>query len=79
MVNLSTELSRIDRQTLNRIATTLNNYQSRSVSSDKIVKRVSELVQQGRDERRLFVQRAAKETYEINEAIKEADLNQTWG
>lgn len=79
MVNLSTELSRIDRQTLNRIATTLNDYQSRSVSSDKIVKRVSELVQQGRDERRLFVQRAAKGTYEINDAIQEADLNQTWG
>lgn len=79
MVNLSIELSRVDRQTLNRIATTLNDYQSRSVDSDKIVRRMNELIQQGKDERKLLIQRAAKGTYEINDAIQEADLNQTWG
>lgn len=78
-MNLNYNLASIDRKTLDRIATVVNDYHSRAVSSDTTVKRVSEIVQQGKDERKLFVQRAAKKSYRINEAIQEADLNETWG
>lgn len=78
-MNLDYGLGSIDRKTLDRIASVVNDYHSRAVSSDTTVKRVSEIVQQGKDERRLFIQRAAKESYDINEAIQEADLNETWG
>lgn len=78
-MELNYNLASIDRKTLDRIATVVNDYHSRAVSSDTTVKRVIEIVQQGKDERRLFIQRAAKNTYDINEAIQEADQNQTWG
>lgn len=78
-MNLSDELNMINKRTLDRIANVVGNYQKSAITNDSTVKRVREMIQQNKDQRRLAVERAAKHTYDIGEAIKEADENETWG
>ena len=78
-MNLSDELNMINKRSLDHIANIVGNHQKSAITNDSTVKRVRELIQQNKDQRRLAVERAAKHTYDIGEAIREADENERWG